>query len=132
VRGAGAGAGAGTGTEPVSCADSGLAGLLGYSRLVPGDTYEIVLKHGNQKWRSRGRICKDGVQDWSFPRATFRGILGEVVYIKAAEVKLLSNQILLGNKFCEISELMSPHPQLMTVNLNPSGSLKVNIGVKWW
>jgi len=53
------------------------------------------------------------------------------MYIKASEVKTLGKQMLLGNKFCEITDLLSSQPQLMTVNLNPSGSLKLNVVVTW-
>jgi hypothetical protein len=76
-------------------------------------------------------VGKDGSQTWDLPLATFRAVLGEVMHIKAAEVKTLGKHILLGNKFCEISELFSSHAQLMTVNLNPTGSLKLNIIVSW-
>jgi len=59
-------------------------------------------------------------------------VLDEVIQIKAAELKTLGKEVLLGNKFCEITELFSPEPQLMTVNLNPTGSLKLNLLVTWW
>ena len=108
-----------------------VTGIQGFARLCPGDVFEITIKHGLQKWKTRGKVGKDGTQSWDFPRASFRGLLGEVMYIKAAEVKTLGKQVLLGNKFCEITELLSPHPQLMTVNLNPSGSLKLSVLVRW-
>ena len=55
-----------------------------------------------------------------------------MIQIKAAEVKMLGKQALLGNKFCEITDLFSAEAQLMTVNLNPSGSLKLSLIVTWW
>lgn len=59
-------------------------------------------------------------------------MLDEVMQIKAAELKTLGKEVLLGNKFCDVTELFSAEPQLMTVNLNPTGSLKLNILVTWW
>jgi hypothetical protein len=108
-----------------------IKGIQGFARLCPGDVFEITVKHGNQKWKTRAKVTKDGGQNWDFPEAKVTAILGEDLYIKAAEIKTLGKQILLGNKFCEICELFSSHPQLMTVNLNPSGSLKLNIVVQW-
>lgn len=107
------------------------SGIQGFARLCPGDTYEITIKHGSQKWKTRAKTGKDGSQNWDFPEAKLTALLGEDLYIKAAEVKTLGKQILLGNKFCEIGELFAAHSQLMTVNLNPSGSLKLNIIVQW-
>lgn len=39
--------------------------------------------------------------------------------------------MLLGNKYCETLDLYSAQPQMMTVNLNTSGSLKLNLAVTW-
>ncbi|ODM97155.1 Protein FAM65B [Orchesella cincta] len=108
-----------------------MKGIQGFARLCPGDTYEITIKHGSQKWKTRAKAGKDGSQNWDFPEAKITALLGDDLYIKAAEVKTLGKQILLGNKFCEIGELFAAHSQLMTVNLNPSGSLKLNVIVQW-
>lgn len=51
--------------------------------------------------------------------------------IKAVEVRVLGKTVMIGNKVCETKDLFSPHPQLMTVNLNPSGSLKLNLVITW-
>ncbi|XP_035710135.1 rho family-interacting cell polarization regulator 1 isoform X4 [Folsomia candida] len=108
-----------------------MKGIQGFARLCPGDVYEIVVKHGVQKWKTRTKVNKDGGQEWDYPEAKIIPILGQDLFIKAAEVKTLGKQVLLGNKFCEICHLFSAHPQLMTVNLNPSGSLKLNLMVEW-
>ena len=49
---------------------------------------------------------------------------------QAAELKSLSS-VTLGQKSCEIKDLFSSHPQLMTVSLNTNGSIKLNLIVTW-
>lgn len=58
-------------------------------------------------------------------------VLSTQLLIKAVEVRVLGKTVVIGNKVCETKDLFSPHPQLMTVNLNPSGSLKLNIVITW-
>lgn len=54
-------------------------GIQGFARLCPGDVFEVTLKHGRQKWRSKGRVGRDGAQTWDNSRAVFKALLGEVV-----------------------------------------------------
>ncbi|CAL4065662.1 unnamed protein product [Meganyctiphanes norvegica] len=108
-----------------------MKGIQGFARLCPGDVFEVTLKHGAQKWKSRGRVCKDNTQTWDNQRTVIKGLIGEMLLIKAVEVRLLGKTVGIGNKVCETKDLFSPHPQLMTVNLNPSGSLKLNIVITW-
>ena len=51
--------------------------------------------------------------------------------MKAVEVRMLGKTVVIGSKICETKDLFSPHAQLMTVNLNPSGSLKLNVVITW-
>ncbi|KAG7172292.1 Rho family-interacting cell polarization regulator 2-like, partial [Homarus americanus] len=108
-----------------------MKGIQGFARLCPGDVFEVTLKHGTQKWKSRGRVCKDNTQNWDNQRTVIKGLIGEMLLIKAVEVRVLGKTVVIGNKVCETKDLFSPHPQLMTVNLNPSGSLKLNIVITW-
>ncbi|XP_071514839.1 rho family-interacting cell polarization regulator 2-like isoform X4 [Panulirus ornatus] len=108
-----------------------MKGIQGFARLCPGDVFEVTLKHGTQKWKSRGRVCKDNTQTWDNQRTVIKGLIGEMLLIKAVEVRVLGKTVVIGNKVCETKDLFSPHPQLMTVNLNPSGSLKLNIVITW-
>ncbi|XP_069997084.1 rho family-interacting cell polarization regulator 2 isoform X2 [Penaeus vannamei] len=108
-----------------------MKGIQGFARLCPGDVFEVTLKHGTQKWKSRGRVCKDNSQTWDNQRTVIKGLIGEMLLIKAVEVRVLGKTVVIGNKVCETKDLFSPHPQLMTVNLNPSGSLKLNIVITW-
>lgn len=53
------------------------------------------------------------------------------LHMKAVEVRLLGKSVLIGQRECETKELFCPHPQLMTVNLNHAGSLKLSVIVTW-
>ncbi|XP_037556259.1 rho family-interacting cell polarization regulator 1 isoform X1 [Dermacentor silvarum] len=108
-----------------------MRGIQGFARLCAGDIFEISVKHGEQKWKSRGRVQKNGQQVWDNQQVIMKALLGEFLYIKAVEVRGLGKNVLLGNKSCEIKELFSSHSQLMTINLNSSGSLKLNLVITW-
>jgi hypothetical protein len=56
--------------------------MAGFARLCPGDVFEIVLKHGTQKWKSKGRIEKNGCQRWDNPEYKFKAVIGDVFNIK--------------------------------------------------
>lgn len=110
-----------------------MKGIQGFARICPGDVFEITIKYGeNQKWKSRGKILKDGVnQLWEHQSVVFKALLEETLSIKAVEVKGLGKKTVLGNKVCETRNLFSPHPQLMTINLNSLGTLKLNLIITW-
>lgn len=58
------------------------SGMAGFARLCPGDVFEIVVKHGHQKWKSKGRIEKNGTQKWDHPDFKFKAVIGDVFNIK--------------------------------------------------
>ena len=47
------------------------------------------------------------------------------------EVKNLAKSVLLGLKHCETKDLFSAHAQIMTVNMNVNGSLKLSVVISW-
>lgn len=108
-----------------------MKGLQGFARLCPGDVFEITLRHGSQKWRTKGKIGRDGSQTWDSAKFTFKVMIDELLFIRAIEVRSLGKQLLLGNKYCETLDLFCAQPQMMTVNLNASGSVKLNLVVTW-
>ncbi|GAB6021524.1 with sequence similarity 65, member A [Chamberlinius hualienensis] len=108
-----------------------MKGVQGFARLCSGDAFEITIRHGHQKWKSRGRILKNKQQTWDSKGYVFKALLGEVLHIKAMEIKGLGKTVVLGNKYCETKELFCANPQIMTVNLNSSGSLKLSIVITW-
>ncbi|CAL1271051.1 unnamed protein product [Larinioides sclopetarius] len=108
-----------------------MIGIQGFARICCGDVFEVIIKHGDQKWKTRGRVIKNGDQLWENKSVIFKSLFDEPLCIKAMEVRGLGKNILLGNKFCETRDLFCAHPQQMTINLNPSGSLKLNLIITW-
>ncbi|CAG5126588.1 unnamed protein product, partial [Candidula unifasciata] len=117
-----------------------LNGIAGYARVVPGDVFEVLIKHGDQKWKTKGRIEKDSSQRWDSPSHTFKCLVGDLLSIKVSEMKVFKS-VVLGQKSCEIwnpcmndtasQGLFCASPQLMTVNINVQGSLKLSIVITW-
>lgn len=70
-----------------------LLGLQGFARLCPGDVFEITLRHGSQKWRTRGKIGRDGSQSWETPKFVLRPVLDELLFIRAIEIRTLGKQV---------------------------------------
>lgn len=109
-----------------------MKGIQGFARICPGDVFEITIKYGDgQKWKSRGKILKNNDQVWDNQSVTFKALIDSVLSIRAVEVRGFGKNITLGNKLCETRSLFSAHPQLMTVNLNNIGTLKLNLVVTW-
>ena len=74
--------------EPVSCMYGddvtlyvAVAGLIGFARMVPGDVFEVLIRHGHQKWRCRGRIGLTQ-QTWDSDAFHFKALVGDVFNIK--------------------------------------------------
>ena len=57
------------------------AGLVGFARLMPGDVFEITLRHGHQKWKTKSRI-NTNTQTWDSDTALMKALVGEVLTIK--------------------------------------------------
>ena len=67
--------------------------MAGFARLCPGDVFEVTIRHGPQKWKTKGRIEKTGTQRWDVPEFTFKSLVGEILVIKVS--KLLHCLVLL-------------------------------------
>ena len=37
------------------------------------------MKHGTQKWKTRGRVGKDNTQTWDNQKIVFKALIGEMV-----------------------------------------------------
>lgn len=66
-----------------------LLGLAGFARLVPGDTCEMILRYGSQKWKCRGKIG-DTSQTWDPKTVSFKALVGEVFVIKVLILAIYS------------------------------------------
>ncbi|KAI1286723.1 hypothetical protein HDE_10503 [Halotydeus destructor] len=115
-------------------------GVQGFARLCPGDMFLISLKIGAKKWKTVGRVLADGSQQWD--QSVWTCALGRsdtVLHIKAHELKgrgpdwlLGRKRHLLSRKAVDVRQLLLPvvqQQQLMTVNLNACGTLKLQLVV---
>ena len=109
-----------------------MQGIQGFARLCAGDVFEITIKCGEkQKWKSKGKILKDNVQSWDSTDQIFKPNLSDQLSIKAVELRGLGKKLCLGSKNCEIKDLFSARPQLMSICLNTTGTLKLHLIVTW-
>ncbi len=107
------------------------AGIAGFARIAPGDTFEVCIKHGHQKWKTKGKTVADRTQKWDSERSQLKVLLHEAMEIKVSEVKIFGKTSALADQSCDPIQLFSPDPQLMTMNLNFNGSLKLNLVAHW-
>jgi hypothetical protein len=107
-----------------------MRGMAGFARLAAGDVFEVGIRYGGQKWKTRGRIGVNQ-QTWDTDYYVFKALVADVFAIKAVEIRTLGRGVLLGQKNCETKDLMSSHPQMMTVNINTNGSLKLSLIITW-
>ena len=59
-----------------------LLGLQGYARLKSGDSYEVVIKYGERKWRIRGSVKSSSKQVWENPNIVLKARIHEILLIK--------------------------------------------------
>ncbi|XP_074659944.1 rho family-interacting cell polarization regulator 2-like [Tubulanus polymorphus] len=108
-----------------------IKGMVGFARMCPGDVFEVIIKHGFQKWKSKGKIGRNQTQHWDNDTKTIKAVVGDILHIKANECKGFGKSVLLGQKSCEVKDLYSSHPHIMTVSVNSNGSLKFSIIITW-
>ena len=109
-----------------------MQGIQGFARLCPGDVFEITIKCGEkQKWKCKGKILKNNTQSWDSTEQIFRPNLSDQLSVKAVELRGLGKKLCLGSKNCEIKDLFSARPQLMSICLNTTGTLKLHLIVTW-
>ncbi|NXC22919.1 RIPR1 regulator, partial [Corythaeola cristata] len=108
-----------------------LAGLAGFARLCAGDQYEIFMKYGRQRWKLRGRIEVNSKQVWDSEEMVFLPLVTEFLSIKVTELKSLANHVVVGNVSCETKDLFAALPQVVAVDINDLGTLKLSLEVTW-
>uniref|UniRef100_A0A8C8SQ29 RHO family interacting cell polarization regulator 1 n=1 Tax=Pelusios castaneus TaxID=367368 RepID=A0A8C8SQ29_9SAUR len=108
-----------------------MKGLAGFARLCAGDQYEIFMKYGRQRWRLKGRIEVNGKQVWDSEEMVFLPLVTEFLSIKVTELKSLANHVVVGNVSCETKDLFAALPQVVAVDINDLGTIKLSLEVTW-
>ncbi|XP_038628143.1 rho family-interacting cell polarization regulator 1 isoform X5 [Tachyglossus aculeatus] len=108
-----------------------MKGLAGFARLCAGDQYEICMKYGRQRWKLRGRIEGSGKQVWDSEEMVFLPLLTEFLSIKVTELKSLANHVVVGSVACETRDLFAARPQVVAVDINDLGTIKLSLEVTW-
>ncbi|XP_066208747.1 rho family-interacting cell polarization regulator 2 isoform X1 [Saccopteryx leptura] len=109
-----------------------MKGLAGFARLCPGDQYEIFMKYGRQRWKLKGKIEVNGRQSWDGEETVFLPLIAGLISIKVTEVKGLATHLLVGSVICETKELFSARPQVVAVDINDLGTIKLNLEIAWY
>ncbi|XP_064129980.1 rho family-interacting cell polarization regulator 1 isoform X5 [Loxodonta africana] len=108
-----------------------MKGLAGFARLCVGDQYEICMKYGRQRWKLRGRIEGSGKQMWDSEETIFLPLITEFLSIKVTELKGLANHVIVGSVSCETKDLFAALPQVVAVDINDLGTIKLSLEVTW-
>uniref|UniRef100_A0A671GA25 Rho family-interacting cell polarization regulator 2 n=1 Tax=Rhinolophus ferrumequinum TaxID=59479 RepID=A0A671GA25_RHIFE len=109
-----------------------MKGLAGFARLCPGDQYEIFMKYGRQRWKLKGKIEVNGKQSWDGEEMVFLPLITGLISIKVTEVKGLATHLLVGSVTCETRELFAARPQVVAVDINDLGTIKLNLEITWY
>ncbi|CAL8293559.1 unnamed protein product [Merluccius merluccius] len=109
-----------------------MKGLAGFARLCPGDQYEIFMRYGRQRWKLKGKIEVNSRQSWDGEEMIFMPLITDLINIKVTELKGLATHILVGSVICETKELFTAMPQVVAVDVNDLGTIKLNLEVTWF
>ncbi|XP_029379196.1 rho family-interacting cell polarization regulator 1 isoform X2 [Echeneis naucrates] len=108
-----------------------MKGLAGFARLCAGDQYEIFMKYGRQRWKLRGRIEINAKQVWDSEETVFLPLINEFLSVKVTELKSLANHVVVGSVSCETKDLFTALPQMVAVDINDLGTIKLSLEVTW-
>ncbi|KAF7236046.1 Rho family-interacting cell polarization regulator 1 [Varanus komodoensis] len=108
-----------------------MKGLAGFARLCAGDQYEIFMRYGRQRWKLRGRIEANGKQVWDSEEMIFLPLITEFLSIKVTELRSLASHVVVGNVSCETKDLFVALPQVVAVDINDLGTIKLSLEVSW-
>uniref|UniRef100_A0A3B5LH77 RHO family interacting cell polarization regulator 1 n=1 Tax=Xiphophorus couchianus TaxID=32473 RepID=A0A3B5LH77_9TELE len=77
------------------------------------------------------RIEINGKQVWDSEETVFLPLINEFLSVKVTELKSLANHVVVGNVSCEMKDLFAPLTQVVAVDINDLGTLKLSLEVTW-
>ncbi|KAG8005341.1 Rho family-interacting cell polarization regulator 2, partial [Nibea albiflora] len=93
---------------------------------------EIFMRYGRQRWKLKGRIEVNSRQSWDGDDMVFMPLITDLINIKVTELKGLATHMLVGSVICETKELFTAMPQVVAVDVNDLGTIKLNLEVTWY
>ncbi|XP_073234986.1 rho family-interacting cell polarization regulator 2-like isoform X2 [Porites lutea] len=108
-----------------------LNALLAFGRLCSGDVYDVHIKHGsNFKWKARCKVERER-QRWTDGEFTLRPSISDDFTIRVIEMKKIQANVQIGNILLRSRNYIKARPQIVSVPLNSTGSMKLKITVEW-
>uniref|UniRef100_A0AC35TYW6 PL48 domain-containing protein n=1 Tax=Rhabditophanes sp. KR3021 TaxID=114890 RepID=A0AC35TYW6_9BILA len=107
-----------------------IKGIIGFARLANGDSFEITIKHGSQKIKSRGKTMTDKTQIWDINTLMIDCLPNHPLDVKVQEIKFFKSKVLSERSF-DPSNFLTTTSQLVTMNLNSSGTIKLQFIITW-
>uniref|UniRef100_A0A8C5SYR8 Rho family-interacting cell polarization regulator 2 n=1 Tax=Laticauda laticaudata TaxID=8630 RepID=A0A8C5SYR8_LATLA len=101
-----------------------------YTNINKGST-SIFMRYGRQRWKLKGKIEVNDKQSWDGEEMIFLPLITGLISIKVTEVKGLATHILVGSVTCETKDLFAAQPQVVAVDINDLGTIKLNLEITW-